>query len=102
MSHFNYVRCGVEILSRSKRIINKVFDCANYCNVKLYYQDTYSTHLKYDDAFTIVKRCKQNYNQDLVADGLDNFHVDFSMDGAATETYGVDSLLLVKKHISIC
>ena len=42
---------------------------------------------------------KQTYNQDLVGDGLGNFHVDLSMDGAVTEIYGVESLLLGKTHI---
>ena len=28
MHHCNYVHCGVGILSMSKRIMNKVFDCA--------------------------------------------------------------------------
>ena len=41
---------------------------------------------------------KQTHHQDLVGDGLGNFHVDFSMDGAVTEIYGVESLFL-GKHI---
>ena len=49
MSHFNYVHCGVEILSMSKRIMDKVFDVSNECGVKIYYQDTDSIHLNYDD-----------------------------------------------------
>ena len=32
----------------------------------------------------LVEKYKQKYNQDLVGDGLGNFHVDFSMDGAVT------------------
>ena len=40
LSHYNYVHCGVETLSMSKKIMNCVFDCANDCNVKIYYQDT--------------------------------------------------------------
>ena len=34
LSHCNYVHCGVEILSMSRRIMNCVFGCANGCNVK--------------------------------------------------------------------
>ena len=29
LSHYNYVHCGVETLSMSKRIMNKVFSCAD-------------------------------------------------------------------------
>ena len=55
MSRFNYVHAGVEILSMSNRIMNKVFDCANHCNVKTYYQYTYSIHLNYDGVDKIVE-----------------------------------------------
>ena len=101
MSHFNYVHCGVEILSMSKRIMNKVVDVSNDCGVKTYYRDTDSIHLNYDDVDKHVTRYKQEFNQDFVGDGLGNFHVDFSMDGAVTEIYGVGSLFLGKQHISI-
>ena len=49
LSHYNYVHCGVETLSMSKIIMNCVFDVSNDCGVKIYYHDTYSIHLKYDD-----------------------------------------------------
>ena len=86
MSHFNYVHCGVELLSMSKRIMNKVFDVSNDCGVKTYYQYTDSIHLNYDDVGKNVKIYKQQYNQGLIGDGLGNIHVDFSMDGAVTES----------------
>ena len=98
MSHCNDVHCGVENLPMSKRIMNKVSDVSNDCGVKLYYQDTDSIHLNYDDVYKIVETYTQKHNQDLAGDGLGNVHVDFSMDGAATEIYGVGSLPL-GKHI---
>ena len=49
MSHFNYVHCGVEILSMRKRIMNKVFSCADDLGINNYHQDTDSIHLNYDD-----------------------------------------------------
>ena len=36
MSHFNYVHCGVEILSMFKRVMDKVIDCANDCSIKFF------------------------------------------------------------------
>ena len=45
--HINYVHCGVEILSMSKRIMNKVFSSASDIDVKIYYPDTDSIHLNY-------------------------------------------------------
>ena len=29
--------------------MNKVFSCADDCDIKIYYQDTDSIHLNYDD-----------------------------------------------------
>ena len=55
LSHFNYVYCGVEISNMSKRIVNKVFICADDLNIKIYYQDTDSIHLNYEDVGTIVE-----------------------------------------------
>ena len=97
MEHFNYVQCGVEILSMSKRIMNKVFDASNDCGVKIYYQDTDSIHLNYDDVNKVVDRYKEKYNVELVGEELGNFHVDFDMKGATTEIYAKESLFLGKK-----
>ena len=36
MFHFDYVHCGVEMLSMSKRITNQVFSCAGDCSIKMY------------------------------------------------------------------
>ena len=76
--------------------MNTVFSCADDCSIKIYYQDTDSTHLNYGDVDTIVDNYKLKCNQDLVGNGLGNFHVDFSMDGAVTEIYGIESLFLGK------
>ena len=69
-AHHNYVYAGVEMLSMSKRIMNKVFSCSDDLNMKIYYQDTDSIHLNYDDVDEIVDRYKDNYNQNLVGTGL--------------------------------
>ena len=55
LSHFNYVHCGVEILNMSKRIMNKVSSCADDCDIKVYYQDTDSIHLNYNDVDKVVE-----------------------------------------------
>ena len=68
MSHFNYVHCGVEILSMSKRIMNKVFCCADDVGVKIYYQYTDIIHLNYDDVPKLVERYQQTCNQELVGE----------------------------------
>ena len=81
MEHFNYVHCGVEILFMSKRIMNKMLSCAGDLNINIYYQDTDSMHLNYDDVAKIEKRYKETHNLDLAGNGLINFHVDFDLKG---------------------
>ena len=63
MPHLEYVHCGVEILSMSKQFMNKVCSCATGCGVKVYYQDTDSIHLNYDDVDKHVKQYKHKYDQ---------------------------------------
>ena len=63
LSHFNYVHCGVEMLNMSKRIMNKVFSCADDCDIKIYYQDTDSIHLNYEDVGKIENIYKANMGQ---------------------------------------
>ena len=96
LSHYNYVHYGVDILSMSKRIMNKMFSCADDCNVNIYYQDTGSIHLNYDDVDQIVERYKEQHNQMLVGTGLGEFHVYFSMDSAVSEIYGNERYFLGK------
>ena len=81
----------------SKRIMNKVFSSAFDIGVKIYYQDTDSIHLNYDDVDKVVKRYKEKYGLDLVGEDLGNFHIDFSMDKSNSEIYAVESLFLGKK-----
>ena len=91
---YNYVHAGVDIFSMSKRIMNKVFDASYDCGVEIYYQDTDPIHLNYDDVDKLVNRYNENYKQDLVGQGLGNFHVDFSMDWAVSEIYGNECYFL--------
>ena len=60
LSHHNYVHCGVETLSMSKRIVNQVFSWATDCDIQVYYQDSDSIHLNYDDVDKVVERYKEN------------------------------------------
>ena len=54
-----------------------MFNGADDLNIKIYYQDTDSIHLNYDDVPRLCEYYKQKYHQELVGDGLGNFHIDF-------------------------
>ena len=77
--------------------MNKVFSCADGCDIKIYYQDTDSTHLNYDDVDTVVKRYEEKYGSELVGEDLGNFHIDFSVGKANSEIYAIESLFLGKQ-----
>ena len=81
----------------SKNIMNCVFDVSNDCCVKIYYQDTDSIHLNYDDVDKIVKRYKETYKLDLAGENLCQFHVDFPNKKGYKEVYAIESLFFGKK-----
>ena len=98
LPHCNYIRCGVEILSTPKRIMNKIFSCADDCGVKIYYQDTGSIHLNYEGVHKAVKRYKEKYGLELVGEDLGNFHVDFpDLQKGCGEVYAIERFFLDKK-----
>ena len=75
--------------------MNKVFSCANDCDVKTYYQDTDSIHLNYDVVDKVVKGCKDKYGLYLVGEELGKFHVDFpEIEKGCGEVYGIESLVV--------
>ena len=76
--------------------MNKVFSCADDCDVKIYYQDTDSIHLDCDDVPLVVKGYRK-YGLELVGEDLGNFHVGFDLYGATSEIYAVGSVFLGKK-----
>ena len=77
--------------------MNKMFSCADDCEMEIYYQGTGSIHLNYDDVPKVVKIYKGAYGSELVGEDLDNFHIGFSMDKANSEIYAIESLFLGKK-----
>ena len=86
----------------SKRIMNKIFGCADGCDIKTYYQATDSLHLNCEDVDKIENRYKEEYGSDLVGEELGNSHIDFSMDNSHSEIYAIESLPLGEKLTSIC
>ena len=75
--HFNSCHIGAEILSMSKRIMNRVICLAEDIGVKIYYQDTDSMHLLEKDLPLLKSEYKNRYNKDLDGKDLGQFHSDF-------------------------
>ena len=73
-----------------------VLGCADDCKVNIYYQDTYSIHLNYEDVNKMVDRYKDKYGLYLVGEDLGNFHVDLPPLYKDNEVYGVEHIFLGK------
>ena len=77
--------------------MNRVFSCADDCDIKIYHQGTDSIRLNYDDVDKIENVYKEKYGSELVGAELGNFHIDFSMGNANTEIYAIWNYFLVRK-----
>ena len=97
LNHFNYSHCGVEILSMSKRIMNEVMTLAESEGLNIWYQDTDSIHINYEEVELLALAFKNKYNRDLIGEDMSQFHIDFDLNGACGEIYSTESYFLAKK-----
>ena len=96
-SHFNNCYAGVEVLTMSKRIMNEVMYCAEDKNIELYYTDTDSIHMNYDDVEPLSKYFNEKYNRVLCGKQLGQFHIDFDLAGSVGDIKSIKSVFLGKK-----
>ena len=94
---YNRGHIGCAILSYSKRIMNEVFDIANTGMMPIYYTDTDSIHMKYNDVPKLEKQFHDCYNKNLTGKSLEQFHIDFELKGAVGDVYSTKFLALGKK-----
>tara|TARA_R110000765_G_scaffold394611_2_gene488151 strand:+ start:58 stop:2304 length:2247 start_codon:yes stop_codon:yes gene_type:complete len=94
---YNRGHIGCMILSMSKRIMNEVFDVANTHKLPIYYTDTDSIHLNYDDVPTLENEFRKEYNRELTGKQLGQFHIDFDMNNSVGDVYSVKFIGLGKK-----
>jgi len=97
---YNLAQVGTAVLSMSKRIMNEVFDIANSYNYPIYYTDTDSMHLNFDEVDKIADLYREKYERELIGKELCQFHVDFELDGVDSnkcDIYATQSIFLGKK-----
>lgn len=101
LEHYSRPHCGVEILSMSKRIMHEVMATAEDHGIKIYYTDTDSMHILYEDVYKLEKIFNKKYNRELIGKNLGQFHVDFKLDGVPKENedtiYAKNCIFLGKK-----
>lgn len=94
---YNRAHIGASILSYSKRIMNEVFDTANTNNYPIYYTDTDSIHMNFDDVQPLEDKYRETYGKELNGKNLEQFHIDFTLKGACSEIFSVKAIFLGKK-----
>ena len=94
--HFNCPQVGVNILSNSKRIMNRIFNISENNNINIFYQDTDSIHI-YDDDLQKLIEIYEKENGKLVGDYMLEFHSDFKLKGAKYDIKANKSIFLGKK-----
>lgn len=99
---FNYKSfsiIGVEILSISKRIMNRVICLGEDYGADIYYQDTDSMHMTRNDWELIKNLYNQKYNTNIEGKKLLQFSSDFNSNKLTSgyEIFSVQSIIIDKK-----
>jgi len=77
--------------------MNEVMTLAEDKQLNIWYQDTDSMHINYEDVEVLAKEFKYKYNRDLIGNDMGSFHVDFDLEGAEKEIYSIESYFIAKK-----
>ena len=77
--------------------MNEVMTLAEDEKLSIWYQDTDSMRINYEELDLLEKAFKIEYNRDLIGTDMCQFHIDFDLDGACGEIYSTESYFLAKK-----
>ena len=69
--------------------------------LNIWYQDTDSMHINYEEVELLALAFKNKYNRDLIGEDMSQFHIDFDLDGACDEIYPTESYVLAEMFILI-
>ena len=75
--HFNKQHISCEILSWSKRLMNRVMCLAEDMGIGIFYTDTDSMHIQNSKVDELAEEFKRKYRQEMIGNGVGQFHVDF-------------------------
>ncbi len=97
--HKNMCHVASMILSMSKRIMNEMMALAHSMDIKIYYQDTDSTHIEYSKVGALAQAYHAKYNKDLLGGAFGQFKTDFKIDDHddARDVHAVRTIILGKK-----
>lgn len=95
-NHYNNCQVGTEILSYSKRLMNRVMTLAEDMGCNIYYQDTDSMHIESNKIKSLADEFKKIYKTDLVGKNMGQFHTDFTLN-KCKDIVADESIFLGKK-----
>ena len=101
--HYNNIHVAVSILSYSKRIMCQVMCLAEDHNLNMYYTDTDSIHIDYDQVEKLGIEFKNKYNKELIGKNIGQFHIDFDdkLQGRKCDNVYSDYLIALGKKIYV-
>ena len=95
--HFNLVQCGVEVLSMSKRIMNRVMCLSEDLGIDMYYTDTDSIHIDNSKIGLLAEEYEKINGNKLIGKSMGQFHSDFDSNILKGEITADRSIFLGKK-----
>jgi hypothetical protein len=93
---YNEAHLATIILSKSKEIMNNIFDIANSNNLKIYYTDTDSIHISRQDLKYLELEYEKIYHKNIIGKGLGLLSSDFKIKGCK-DVKAVKSIFISKK-----
>ena len=75
----------------SKRIMNEVMTLSEDLGLSIWYQDTDSMHINYEEVAALAIAFKEKCNRELIGEDMSQFHIDFDLAGACGEIYSTES-----------
>ena len=72
---------GSQVLSYSKRLMNRLICTAHEEKIKIYYTDTDSIHIDEEAVLPLAKVYEEKYGKQLIGKNLGQFHCDFDFKG---------------------
>ena len=67
--------------------MNEAMTIADGNNFNIWYQDTDSMHIDYEQVETLAKWLEEKYNTELIGKDMWQFHIEFDMDEAVEDIY---------------
>ena len=77
--------------------MNQVMALAEDEGLSIWYPDTYSMHINYEEVEILAAAFKKKYNRALIGEDMLQFYIDFNSDGACGDIHSIESYFLAKK-----